>query len=398
MLLGLVVPLSLALTVAAAAQACPALPDALPEPAALPIIPGLPDPFTFRLSNATVNSTDDWACRKQEIFTLVQEYLYGYYPDHSLEQVNATRTGNNLDITITVGNQSASFPATLTFPTGNATAENPIPVVINPGSISNQPFLTSGVALATFDVGDVAVDSTARTGAFWTLYGAEDIGTLTAWAWGYHRILDAIEQVVPEIDATRVGAIGCSRWGKGALAAGIFDERIGLTLALSSGAEGVGPWRFYYESQGAAEKIQNIFGAFPYWSNSVLGQFVNLTGNSSRLPFDADEMVSLIAPRAVIWDEGDADWWTNPEGSLGVTFEAAKVVYNWLGAGDNIGISVRQAPDNGHCGESGYTLIQPFLQKVFFGTPTTVNFSNSSPFPAHPEAYPWATALPPTSN
>ena len=53
-------------------------------------------------------------------------------------------------------------------------------------------------------------------------------GTLTAWAWGYHRILDAIEKLVPEIDATSAGVIGCSRDGKGALAAGIFDERVRL--------------------------------------------------------------------------------------------------------------------------------------------------------------------------
>ncbi len=53
-------------------------------------------------------------------------------------------------------------------------------------------------------------------------------GVITAWAWGFHRILDAIELVVPEIDTTRVGATGCSRDGKAALAAGIFDERVCL--------------------------------------------------------------------------------------------------------------------------------------------------------------------------
>lgn len=51
-------------------------------------------------------------------------------------------------------------------------------------------------------------------------------GVLTAWAWGYHRVLDAIIQVAPELDAKRVGSIGCSRYGKAALAAGIFDERV----------------------------------------------------------------------------------------------------------------------------------------------------------------------------
>lgn len=58
-----------------------------------------------------------------------------------------------------------------------------------------------------------------------------DAGTLTAWAWAHHRILDAIEQVAPEVDTARVGVIGCSRFGKSALAAGIFDKRVGSYIA-----------------------------------------------------------------------------------------------------------------------------------------------------------------------
>lgn len=38
---------------------------------------------------------------------------------------------------------------------------------------------------------------------------------------------------------------------------------------------------------------------------------------------------------------------------MGVTFEAAKVVYDWLGAGENIAIDVRHPPDDGHCGNTG---------------------------------------------
>lgn len=52
------------------------------------------------------------------------------------------------------------------------------------------------------------------------------LGVLTAWAWGFSRILDAIIEEVPEFDQKRVGVIGCSRDGKSALAAGIFDERV----------------------------------------------------------------------------------------------------------------------------------------------------------------------------
>ncbi len=56
-------------------------------------------------------------------------------------------------------------------------------------------------------------------------------GVMTAWAWAEHRILDAIEQVVPEIDTSRVGVVGCSRYGKTALAAAIFDQRVRLPSA-----------------------------------------------------------------------------------------------------------------------------------------------------------------------
>ena len=59
------------------------------------------------------------------------------------------------------------------------------------------------------------------------------IGVLLAWGWGYHRVLDALTQVAPEIDVTRVGTIGCSRYGKAALAAGIFDERVRNSFVVS---------------------------------------------------------------------------------------------------------------------------------------------------------------------
>ncbi|KAK0487296.1 hypothetical protein IW261DRAFT_1548356 [Armillaria novae-zelandiae] len=318
----------------------------------------LPDPFTFHLTGQRVNSRVDWPARKKEIFTLVQQYLYGYYPERSLETVPC-----------------------VTFPRGGASSSHLVPVVINLGAINNNAFLNSGVALATFDTNNVAIDSTARTGAFWTLYGNRDIGTLTAWAWGYHRVLDVIEQVVPEIDAKRVGVTGCSRWGKGALAAGIFDERITLIMPMPSGAEGTGPWRFY--SEPARRKRSRTFMVYPYWNNTVLGQFVNITGNSSRLPFDAHDLVSLVAPHSIIWDEGD----TNPEGVVSVVFGASKVVFNWLGVGSNVCVHVSQGSDNRHCGLSGYSAIQPFLYKTFFGTASSANFSDISPFPPHPEAY-----------
>ena len=109
----------------------------------------------------------------------------------------------------------------------------------------------------------------------------------------------------------------------------ICGLQIKLALPLSSGAEGIGPWRYYYESQGAAEKIENITTNYGYWSDTELWKFDNLTGNSTRVPFDAHELVALVAPvcfwfpcymhisltsswqRAILWDEGQEDWWVS---------------------------------------------------------------------------------------
>ena len=76
----------------------------------------------------------------------------------------------------------------------------------------------------------------------------------------------------------------------------ICGLQIKLALPLSSGAEGIGPWRYYYESQGAAEKIGNITTNYGYWSDRELWKFDNVTGNSPRVPFDEHELVALVAP------------------------------------------------------------------------------------------------------
>jgi hypothetical protein len=364
---------------------CPALPNPLPSGTNLPAIQHLPDPFSF-FDGTRSNSTTDWACRRAELLTLIQQYLYGFYPDHSKETVSAVRSGNTVRTTVTAAGRTSTFSFTLTLPSGISTS--PLPVVINNGGVDKNVFLGQGIALASFNPPDVAADSTSKTGAFWSLYAGQNIGVITAWAWGFHRVLDALILVAPEIDLERVGVTGCSRYGKAALAAGIFDERITLTLPMSSGAEGVAPWRFFFEQGGANEKIENIYGVYPYWTTSRLSQFVS---DAHRLPFDAHLQAALVAPRALIWDEGTTDYWTNPQGEASVTFPATQAVYNFLGVRDNVGVAIR---DSWHCDISGYANIQPFMLKVFFGQATSRNYSDISPYPAYPSAYPWINNVP----
>lgn len=172
------------------------------------------------------------------------------------------------------------------------------------------------------------------------------LGVLTAWAWGFHRVLDALILTAPEIDSTKVGVTGCSRLGKAALAAGLFDTRITLTMPMSSGVQGMGPYR-YYTLSGQGENLENSKSGAGWWTSSGINQFVN---HDTQLPFDAHFVAAAIAPRAVIIDQGVADAYTNSKGTAIVIYPAAKLVYNYLGVPDMIGMAIRSGA---HCDNAG---------------------------------------------
>jgi hypothetical protein len=159
-------------------------------------------------------------------------------------------------------------------------------------------------------------------------------------------VLDGLTSKVPEIDNTKVGVTGCSRLGKAALAAGLFDTRITLTMPMSSGIQGLGPYR-YHALSGQDETLENSKQGAPWWSNNALGTFV---GQSTRVPFDAHTIAAALAPRALIIDQGSSDPYTNSKGTAVVVFPAAKLVYDWLNVTSQIGMAIRSG---GHCDMSG---------------------------------------------
>lgn|SRR5690606_40535131 len=117
-------------------------------------------------------------------------------------------------------------------------------------------------------------------------------------------------------------------------------------MPMSSGVQGLGPYR-YYTLSGQGENLENSKQGAGWWTNSVLGTFMN---NHERLPYDAHTIAAAIAPRAIIIDEGRSDPFVNARGTATAVFPAAKLVYDWLGAGSQIGIGLR---NGGHCDLAG---------------------------------------------
>jgi hypothetical protein len=222
-------------------------------------------------------------------------------------------------------------------------------------------------------------------------------------------VLDALILTAPEINSEKVGVTGCSRLGKAALAAGLFDTRITLTMPMSSGVQGLGPYR-YTTLSGQGENLENSKSGAGWWSNSGLGTFVN---KAEQLPFDAHTIAAAIAPRALVIDQGQADAYTNSKGTAIVVYPAARLVYEWLGVPDQIAMAIRSG---GHCDNAGLyvlfsifhylnnsvvysnvfssTNVLPYVLKIFKGVATTRNYNDLSPWTAMSSAYPWSSNIP----
>ncbi|MBA9002982.1 glucuronyl esterase domain-containing protein [Thermomonospora cellulosilytica] len=375
---------------AGTAAACSALPSPLPEAGALRPVSELPDPFTH-YDGTRMTSPAEWDCRRAQLAELLQHYQYGHLPP-APAGVTGTRNGNTLTVTVQANGRTASFNATLGLPSGNG----PFPalILLNPLAAG---VTARGYAQISIDPNGIAADGSAKTGAFWELYGSNvDTGVLMAWAWGVHRTLDAL-RAVPQIDTGRVGVSGYSRYGKAALVAGAFDERIAATFPGSSGTAGMGNYRFFFAGGGNNETLDDIVNAFPYWFTP---RFAPFRGQATRLPFDQHSLAALVAPRPLLATNGTegSDIRTNPQGAS-LTYRAAKAVYEYLGAADRIGVAYR--PGGHQIDMNDYNAIMDFSDKHLRGLPVTRTFDDN-PYPPSPAAIPWTiptggpTTPPPT--
>ena len=191
-----------------------------------------------------------------------------------------------------------------------------------------QTLIDRGYAFASVGVGDIDSDRkdvsdgvyrwiAAKNG---TMNEPADRGTISAWAWGIHRCVD---HLVTErrLDPKRIAVVGHSRNGKTALLAGAMDERIALAIPHQAGCGGTAP------SRGTVgESVKRINTAFPHWFNGAYKQF---NDDPSKLPFDQNCLVALMAPRPVLFGNAVEDSWANPAGQFEV-LRGADSVYRLL--------------------------------------------------------------------
>ncbi len=196
-----------------------------------------------------------------------------------------------------------------------------------------------GYALATFYNGDIDPDTAELTDGIHPHYlpsgqqqpGPHDWGTIRAWAWGLSRAVDYLV-THPDIDKSRVCAVGHSRLGKTTLVAAAFDERIALAVPHQSGTGGMAMSR-----DNDQETVGRINSSFPHWFNDTFPKFGG--GKEPHLPIDQHLLVALVAPRPLLDTEGDQDKWANYDNALR-SLQGADKVYKFLGGCGLVGLGI----------------------------------------------------------
>lgn len=332
----------------------------------------LPDPF-MGLDGKRISSKADWKCRREEIGAMYEKLMFGAKP-RKPEKVEGSISGKTFTVKVTDKGKSASFTVEIS---GAGTKDKPKPAMIGFGggmmgnSCGSLGGSLSGLDIAqiVFNPDNVAPEGSRGSGKFYDIYGSSnEAGTIMAWAWGVSRLIDALEKT-PEagIDVHHLGMTGCSRWGKGSLAVGAFDERIALTIPQESGSGGASLWRVgaQVNKQKGKQFVQglNSAGSEGNWMRT---SFKNYDGKENTLPFDQHMLVDMVAPRALlILDNAGQEWLGEvPSNYCG---QAAKEVFDALGATDNYTYS--QEGGHGHCQlpNGQFDEVKDFINKFLLG-------------------------------
>lgn len=170
-----------------------------------------------------------------------------------------------------------------------------------------QQILDRGYALAFLHPGDIVPDNpTGAPPALDVLMEGRESGAIIAWAWGYARVIDALESD-PRFDAERMAVWGHSRNAKSALVAAAFDPRIDLVLSHQAGTGGTTLTR-----SEVGESVEQITETYPYWFNET---YAGYAGNEAAIPVDQHQLIALMAPRPLLIGGGWRDAWSDPQGS-----------------------------------------------------------------------------------
>lgn len=332
----------------------------------------LPDPLTLNNGQRVTNAKTWMEKRRPEIVKLFEEEQFGKAPqrpsdmhldvfDKGTETFNGKAirkqvrvyftkdTTHKMDLLIYLPKQTKPSPLLLiiNFSANNSVVDDagvrqgfiwtkegkkiPAPKT-SFGKINVDTFVTQGIGVATVYYGDIEPDF--KEGFKYGIRGAylktaqsypanDEWGAISAWSWGLSRAMDYFE-TDKDIDAKRIALHGVSRLGKTVLWTGAKDPRFKLVIASCSGEGGAALSRRNY-----GESINHMTDTSRYYYQFAPNRH-NYASDPNKSPVDAHMLVALMAPRPLLLQTGDTDYWSDPKGEF-LAAVAAEPVYNLFG-------------------------------------------------------------------
>lgn len=314
------------------------------------VLGSLPDPFIMN-DGRRISSPSEWEARRKEIYKTAVELQYGTMPPppevFSAEYTYLSKNTHRL-MRITAGTKERqlTFALRIFMPDERKFPGKP-PVAVdgdfcfnycfNPEFVNN--FTENGIAYAIFSRVDLANDikNQGRRGPLYGIYPEYTFGALGAWAWGYSRAVDALEQT-GDFDLSQLAFTGHSRGGKTCMLAGALDSRAKIVNPNETNAGSCSCYRIHMNGitedgvEARSEQLSDLWKNFGFWLGPGIGEFAD---REAELPFDCHFLKAMIAPRTLLVGEAASDMWTNPVGSW-MTSEAAAEVFDFLGCRDNL--------------------------------------------------------------
>lgn len=311
----------------------------------------LPDVFAFA-DGTRVYDCITWQKRREEIINTAVELEYGGMPDDNVsvttEALFMHRRLHSYRAFVAVNGREMSFTFGVYVPEAfDKTKKYPVfldgdgcfmycdDAVINEAN-------RRGFAVVKFNRTEFAPDmfDESRVSGIYRLFPDSHFSAISAWAWSYTRVIDAIE-TIDYLDSGEIAATGHSRGGKTVMLAAAFDERIKYANPNCSGLHGVSCYRYceYYDKskEKRSETLADMFRVFPYWMGQGMREYI---GREESLPHDAHFFTSLIAPRSLLITSAGTDTWCGPK-ACAQTYRATREVYKFLNAEDKIAYRLR---------------------------------------------------------
>jgi len=338
----------------------------------------LPDPLTLNNGKPVRNAKTWYSKRRPEIVEMFETQQYGRAPgrpdesfdvfDNGTPALNGKAIRKQVTIYLNKEKTGPSIDLLIYIP---AAATKPVPMLLsinfgavqravndsgikpetvwdaktntrvmpsdgrNFGHIDAEALIDAGFAVSTFYYGDVDPDyPEGFANGIRARYlkagqndrAADDWGSIAAWAWGMSRVQDYFE-TDKSIDAKRVAIHGISRLGKTVMWAGAHDQRFAAVIASCSGEGGAA-----LSHRNYGETIAHLTAPtrFPY---QFAVNYAKWAGFPDKAPMDANLLIALIAPRPLLLQTGNTDYWSDPKGEF-LAEVAAGPVYKLLGKQD----------------------------------------------------------------